>query len=428
MLKRRHFLKLSAAAGLSMCVHVPKANGTNGHHDGPFVAVFNASGGWDTTYLMDPKGVPEINRLYGVDQIDTEGAISFAPTMGALPELGMTNRQFFERYGPELLVVNGIDVSVNNHSPCSRYVATGELSSLVYPTFPALVAAAKCPDVPLAFLTFGQYSATGNLVAQTRIPYLNSLDGFGNIGYANSLRTRRFQHQRVSERIEAALLDAQQSTHPLPRVSQARTFVRNAQQSSKALDRVAPHMPVDRPQNIFRQQIEIALTGFASGLAVSANLKLGSFDSHNTNDEDQMNLIPEFLAGIDYMMRRAEEIGIRDRLIVIIQSEMGRTPWYNGTGGKDHWSITSMMAMGPGIGGNRVVGQTTINPDSGFDQTAAVLDPNTLQMRPDGIHIRPEHIQQAQRTLLGIADHPLSARFKLDLPAEEHLINLFSGP
>jgi hypothetical protein len=125
------------------------------------------------------------------------------------------------------------------------------------------------------------------------------------------------------------------------------------------------------------------------------------------------------------MMTRAEEIGIRDRLIVIIQSEMGRTPWYNGTGGKDHWSITSMMAMGQGIRGNRVIGQTTVNPDSGFDQSAAVIDPTTLENTRDGIHIRPEHIQQAQRELLGIAEHPLCARFKLDLPDEERLNNLF---
>ena len=32
--------------------------------EGPYYVVFNASGGWDTTYLMDPKGVDGINRLY----------------------------------------------------------------------------------------------------------------------------------------------------------------------------------------------------------------------------------------------------------------------------------------------------------------------------------------------------------------------------
>ena len=410
-----------------MCVQTPFAHSAGGRYEGPFLAVFNASGGWDTTYLMDPKGTPEVNRLYTDDQIDRVGSIHFAPTAGRIAEAAMTNRQFFERYGPDLLVVNGIDVSVNNHSPCSRYVATGELGSLVYPTFPALFAAAKCPDVPLAFLTFGQYSGTGNIIAQTRIPYLSSLERFGSIGYSDRRRTRRLQHEAVSERIDAALQEVRAGTHPLPRVERARAFVDSAQDSSRSLDRILPHIPQNAPADNFLQQVEIALAGFSSGLAVSANLKLGPFDSHNTNDHDQMDLIPKFLKGIDHMMVRAEEIGIRDRLVVIIQSEMGRTPWYNGNDGKDHWSITSMMAMGPGIQGNRVIGETTVNPDSGFDQSAAVIDPTTLERRADGIHMRPEHIQQAQREFLGIADHPLSRRFKLDLPNEERLNNLFAG-
>ena len=47
--------------------------------------------------------------------------------------------------GSELLVLNGLDYSVNNHSPCSRYMATGTLDSLAYPTFAALVAACQGP-------------------------------------------------------------------------------------------------------------------------------------------------------------------------------------------------------------------------------------------------------------------------------------------
>jgi len=39
-----------------------------------------------------------------------------------------------------------------------------------------------------------------------------------------------------------------------------------------------------------------------------------------------MKLIPEFLAGIAYVLRRAEELKIREKLVVVIQSEMGRTP------------------------------------------------------------------------------------------------------
>ncbi|MEO0417067.1 MAG: hypothetical protein AAF226_19195, partial [Verrucomicrobiota bacterium] len=43
-------------------------------YDGPYYLVFNASGGWDTTMLMDPKGTSEINRHYGEGEIQSHGA------------------------------------------------------------------------------------------------------------------------------------------------------------------------------------------------------------------------------------------------------------------------------------------------------------------------------------------------------------------
>ncbi|MFO0928762.1 MAG: hypothetical protein U0736_17365 [Gemmataceae bacterium] len=76
--------------------------------------------------------------------------------------------------------MNGLDYSVNNHSPGSRYMATGKLDSLGVPTFVALVAACQGPTCPLSFLTFGNYSATGNLVAMSRVPYLQCSGGLAN--------------------------------------------------------------------------------------------------------------------------------------------------------------------------------------------------------------------------------------------------------
>ncbi len=89
-----------------------------------------------------------------------------------------------------------------------------------------------------------------------------------------------------------------------------------------------------------------------------------------------MKLIPEFLEGIAYVLHRAEELQIRDKLVVIAQSEMGRTPTYNKGNGKDHWSIGSIMFLGPGIQGNRVIGATDEK------QFAVPLDPKTLATAP----------------------------------------------
>jgi hypothetical protein len=147
---------------------------------------------------------------------------------------------------------------------------------------------------------------------------------------------------------------------------------------------------------------------------------LGQFDSHANNDLDQMKLIPEFLAGIAYMMRRAEELNIREKLVIVVQSEMGRTPNYNNGNGKDHWSIGSIMFMGHGIRGNRVIGATDEK------QFSVPILPGTLACEPEkGIRVRPEHIHTELRELAGISDHPMSKRFPLGIADGERLKSLW---
>ena len=195
-----------------------------------------------------------------------------------------------------------------------------------------------------------------------------------------------------------------------------------AQLNSKALQRVTPYIPKEMPKERLAQQAEIALASFKAGVCVSANLSIGQFDSHANNDRDQMKLIPEFLAGIAYTLRRAEELKIREQLVVVIQSEMGRTPNYNKGNGKDHWSIGSAMFLGPGIRGNRVIGAT----DDG--QFLIPIDPATLSHELDaakGLRVRPEHIHLALREHAGIAGHSFSEKYPLVIPEKERLQGLW---
>src|SRR5438270_2101682 len=139
---RRDFLKRCGLAGLGVAVPLrfplpTRAETRTEPYGGPYYVVFNASGGWDTTYLMDPKGIGGINRLYQEGDILTQGAHKFAPT-AKHGKQGMSNEDFYKEFGRELLVYNGLDYSVNNHAPGARYMATGKLDSMAYPTFAAL--------------------------------------------------------------------------------------------------------------------------------------------------------------------------------------------------------------------------------------------------------------------------------------------------
>ncbi|MEJ7593464.1 MAG: DUF1501 domain-containing protein [Planctomycetaceae bacterium] len=427
---RRTFLRRCSLAGLgfatpiglqSILGAVEESSDSTGY-PGPYYVVFNASGGWDTTYLMDPKGVEGINRLYQEGDILTVGNHRIAPIAKHIDK-GMSNEDFFAKYGSELRVLNGLDLSVNNHTPCARYMATGKLDSLAYPTFPALVAACHGAEAPLAFLTFGNYSATGNLVPMSRVPYLQSLK---LLARADSVEgsDHPYQDTFVSDRIERTLeqqFEARVSDARLPRVERSQSMLYAAQANSKALERVVPFIPKEQSKERLAQQNDIALAAFKAGVCISANLSIGQFDSHNNNDIDQMKLIPEFLAGIDDLLRKAENLQIRDKLVVIIQSEMGRTPNYNNGHGKDHWSIGSIMFLGPGISGNRVIGATDEK------QQLVRINPGSLAIDNDkGIRIRPEHIHLTLREFAGVQDHAFSMRFPLEVSANEKLQNFWA--
>lgn len=424
---RRDFLKLCGLAGLGLAVpfrsrEARAAEKKDEPYGGPYYVVFNASGGWDTTYLMDPKGVNGINRLYKEGDILTKGAHKYAPNKKDAKG-GMCNEDFYSEFGNELLTFNGLDYSVNNHSPGARYMATGKLDSLAYPTFAALVAACRGPDCPLAFLTFGNYSATGNLVAMSRVPYLPSLKKIALADAVEGNERSPYHDKFALDRIEEALKEqntASGAAPRLPRAERAENMLYAAQVNSKALQRVTQYIPATAPKGRLEQQVEIALASFKAGVCVSANLTIGQFDSHANNDPDQMKLIPEFLAGIAHLIRRAGELKIREQLVVVVQSEMGRTPDYNAGNGKDHWSIGSVMFLGRGIKGNRVIGATDLK------QFAVPLDTKTLRLdKEKGVRVRPEHVHEALRELAGVADHTLSKKFALGVPEKERLLSFW---
>ena len=429
-MNRRELLKLCGSAGLGLAAPMALPSLCQGAetkrqlpaYDGPYYAIFNASGGWDTTYLMDPKGVDGINRLYKEGDILTHGKHKFAPTAKQVQK-GMSNEDFFKKYGSELLVLNGLDYSVNNHAPGSRYMATGKLDSLAYPTFAALVAGCRGPDVPLAFLTFGQYSATGNLVPMARVPYLNSMNLLANADGVQGNSRSPYHDDFVTDRIERTLREqakARAATERLPRAERSQSMLYAAQLNSKALERVTPYIPKTTPKGRLSLQADIALASFKAGVCVSANLSIGQFDSHGNNDPDQMRLIPEFLDGIDYMVTKAEELKIRDKLVIVIQSEMGRTPTYNKGQGKDHWSIGSIMFMGSGIRGNRVIGVTDNK------QLPTPVNAKSLTNdREKGIRVRPEHIHKALREFAQIDEHKFSSQFPLKVSDKDRLQGLF---
>jgi uncharacterized protein (DUF1501 family) len=242
-----------------------------------------------------------------------------------------------------------------------------------------------------------------------RVPYIPSLKLLANADSVQGISLHPYHDDFVSNKIEQALAkqqDRRSSGLRLPRQQHAENMLYAAQLNSQSLSRIAPHIPKSIPKDPLSQQAEIALASFKAGVCVSANLSIGQFDSHQKNDEDQMKLIPKFLASIDYLLRRAEDLQIREKLVLVIQSEMGRTPTYNKGAGKDHWSIGSSMFLGPGVHGNRVIGGT---------------DESQMPILVNGNRVRPEHIHVALREFAGVADHRFAKQFPFKVKGDEKL-------
>jgi uncharacterized protein (DUF1501 family) len=61
-------------------------------------------------------------------------------------------------------------------------------------------------------------------------------------------------------------------------------------------------------------------------------------------------------------MQDLHERGLLDETLVVVMSEMGRTPKINANGGRDHWTYCySVMLAGAGIKGGTVYGASDAN-------------------------------------------------------------------
>lgn len=181
----------------------------------------------------------------------------------------------------------------------------------------------------------------------------------------------------------------------LPKRQQQMSQLQTVRSSDMELENLLDFLPEEVSTGL-AGQAEIAVAAFASGLAVSANLNAGGFDTHGDHDTDHTDRLTSLLEGIDHLWEQIEAQGMEDKVTVVIGSDFGRTPFYNTGDGKDHWNITSVMAMGAGITGNRIIGAT----DDNFE--AFKLDADTLQPDDDGIIVTPQHVHRSLRDFLGI--------------------------
>ncbi|MEM6291765.1 MAG: DUF1501 domain-containing protein [Myxococcota bacterium] len=391
-------------------------------YEGTFFILFNAGGGWDPTSFCDPKGAngendPDPMNHYLKSMIGEAGNHRFPmefPNPND-PEGGYGTGiipAFFEEHYQDLLVINGVDMQTNGHDQGTRHTWSGRLSD-GFPTMGAYLAGTYNSTLPMSFLAFGGYTYTAGVAPQSRASNIGALEELAFPALSNSDDPNSsYLSSKSLELIEEAQWHRDQaliSGQGLPKIEHSMTTLFESRSGSNELKRLKEFLPEDRSGGV-RGQVEVALAAYRAGISVAANISTGGFDTHGDHDARQIPSLENLLDGMSYARNLGQELGIGDKVVLIAGSDFGRTPGYNDGNGKDHWSISSMMMMGAGIEGNRVIGAT----DEGHRAYGINTDLSVDQSEDVRLKILPAHIHSAirKRYALG-ADNELAAMFPL---------------
>ena len=420
-MERRDFLKLASMAGLGVAVGGAfSGRAAADPYTGKLFLFIHAGGGWDPTSFCDPKGStgtsdPDPMNYYPEADIETAGNIRYAPVG--------TNAAFFQKWGSRLLVINGVDTGTNSHDAGTRTTWCGTLTE-GKPSFGALLAGVYGPSLPMAYISNGGYDYTANVASITRVPDTGTL---ARIAFPDQINPDAETPDRYhTEGTTARILAAREARHMaklgqqrLPKLRQEMSTLYASRLGQNELKQLIQYLPEDFADGGLARQAQVAIAAYRAGICVAANLSTGGFDTHGQHDQNHIPALGNIWTGVDFIMEYAEQQGIAEQLVVVMGSDFGRTPGYNMGDGKDHWNITSMMMMGAGITGNRVIGGTDgrHNPMN--------LDLNTMQPVPDGsgVRIKPGHIHKALRKFAGIDTAEIVQRFPI---SEGEDINFFA--
>ena len=419
-------MRLAAATGGILTASSRVWSSVDGNYSGKCLVTLQLDGGADVTQLCDPKvntpGEPKINNWADWADPGQAGNIMYAPVAD--------NEWLFNRFGADMLVVNGVDAQTNSHETGRLFNWTGS-NAEGKPSMSALHAAFNSPDQPLAYAVFGGESRTAGIIGYNRFDDVRRLKNLAQprVRPWDSLPKRtQAEFDRVDDLVsdEVARLADVSSMSPRQRQTLERFALARANRDPLAkLANILPNeSDMQEPEQYtvgdqdfwdnMKQQIQGALLVLKSGLGSAADLSFGGFDSHDNHDVIHEELYFRLADYVGYFWDYAEELGIAERIMLVIGSDFGRTNFYNDGNGKDHWPVGSYIIMEKNAPwGNRVVGVTD---DLHFAQR---IDPTTLRESRDGVLITPAHVHQAVQEYLGLDQY--ARDIGLSLPGVESL-------
>lgn len=387
-LTRRSLLG-AAGAALAVPALVPTARASVSRADLRFLFV-RIFGGWDTTRAFAPEFDNPGVAMEDYAQPDRIGNIEFVDS-----EDRPSVRSFFERYYSRMLIVNGLVVPSVNHRICLQLAMTGSNAESA-PDWPTLIASAQAERYGLPHVVAGGQPIPGDLGANlVRVGSNGQIDGLlsGEVFEQSDLPVQAYP-PALEEIIEAAVrreAEARAGASTLSRELRLRNAYVSALARSSTMRSLRENVRW-ATDGTFESQVDLATDLLSQGLSRCVTIAHESqdWDSHEANEGKQTTLFESLFDGLNYLMESLDTTPgavastAAEETVVVVMSEMGRTPQENAAKGKDHWAHTSAMLLGPGITTDRVVGDyDELFYGYKLDLASGEIDTNATELSPN---------------------------------------------
>jgi uncharacterized protein (DUF1501 family) len=284
-------------------------------------------------------------------------------------------KEFFERFGERTLLVNGLSTRSVNHENCQYVALTGSVGD-GGTDWATLLAAAEQDRYDLPHL----------VLAGPAFPGADTL----SVGYADGLLELAvdgslFEYADVPlgapGSAARARVDDYLAARAGGRSGPIGTSWKAAVERSRRLRADADHVHFEVEAGfpgLYKNAVRLLADGVARCATISTDF---AWDTH-TDNAQQAPLYQQLFTDLGTILDSLEATPgadgkpLADDTVVVVLSEMGRTPAFNDDAGRDHWPYTSALVIGPGIQGGRTIGGYTDRFwGIGADPGSGELDP-----------------------------------------------------
>lgn len=388
--------------GAALLAGLPRrARASVSNADRTFLFVVNY-GGWDPLLAFAP--------LFGVEHVEMEAEAALG-TAGGISFVDHPDRPsvraFFEAQHARTLVVNGMIVPSVAHPPGQRAVLTGYTHEAIAGDWPSLLGAGAADRYVLPHVVLSGPSFPGDhadIVCRSGSHGQLDLLLSGALGDTLDVPVAAPTAARQSA-VDAYLSGRAARFAAAAGEGRARTI---ADGYVKGVERVAALK--DRQGDVvwgstttWDDQLDRTVEILRAGIArcVTVSFEYWPWDTHVANDPYQSQNFEALFAGLLRLSALLETspgrvaATLAEEVTVVVLSEMGRTPLHNPSSGRDHWPYTSVMLVGGGVTGDRVVGGL----DDGY--YGLPVDLASGELADDGVVIDPTTLGA---TLLALGD------------------------